>query len=511
MSHIARSSLLIAFFFGMSKITGFFRQIMIARQFGLSYEIDVFNAANNIPDLLSALISGGALGVALIPVLSEYLEKRNRQAAWHLFSRILNLAFIVTGLLALLVAGLAEPLVKWVIVPGFPPDQQALTAELMRLDLIAIMIFSISGLVMSGLQANQHFFFPAMAPVFYDIGQITGLVVFSPSEGYQIGAITLPALGLGIHGLVFGVILGALFHLLIQVPGLVKYKFEWQFGLGLKDPAIHKVLTLLGPRIATMFFIQVYFVARDNLASSMGEGSVTALNYGWFLMQVPETMIGTAIAIAILPTLSELMARGDLDSFRETLNRGIKVMLSLTIPTAALLAVAMEPLVFVLGFDEAGSRMVVLATRAYLLGLTGHALLEIAARSFYARQDARTPFFAAALTSIGFIILAITFSRQWDHTGIALANSAAFTAEALALFWLLNRKVPGLLKLDGALVRIVIGTGLGAGAVYGTLALLPLESWPDLYQVAAGLGALAIGGLVALPFLWRELKQVIRL
>ena len=176
MKHIARSSLIIAAFFGVDKMLGLLRQVFIARQFGLSYEIDVFNAASNIPDLLSALISGGALGVALIPVLSEYLARRNQPAAWELFSRIVNLAFLVTLGLAALIAVLAAPFVRYVIAPGFPAEQQALTVELMRLDLLAILIFSISGLAMAGLQANQHFILPAMAPGLYNLGQIFGII-----------------------------------------------------------------------------------------------------------------------------------------------------------------------------------------------------------------------------------------------------------------------------------------------------------------------------------------------
>ena len=177
MSHIARSSLIIAFFFGIDKVLAFVRQIFIARQFGLGVEIDAFNAANNIPDLLSALISGGALGLALLPVLSEYLTKSGRRETWDLFSRILNLAFLVTAALSILIALFARPIMQYVIAPGFSGPQQELAIELMRLDLVAILIFSISGLVMAGLQANQHFLLPAMAPAFYNIGQIFGVPV----------------------------------------------------------------------------------------------------------------------------------------------------------------------------------------------------------------------------------------------------------------------------------------------------------------------------------------------
>ena len=261
MSHLSKSALIIAVFFAVDKVLGFVRQVLVAREFGLTYEIDVFNAANNIPDLLSALISGGALGVALIPVLSEYLETRGRPGLWDLFSRILNLAFIVTAAISGLIIIFADPLVRYVITPGFPAEQQALTIELMRLDLIAIMIFSISGLVMAGLQANQHFLLPAMAPALYNIGQIFGIAVLAPSDGLTIGPITLPAFGLGIHGLVFGVILGAFLHLGIQIPGLIRYHFRWTPAINLRNPGVQQVLVLLGPRVLTMFFLQVFFIA----------------------------------------------------------------------------------------------------------------------------------------------------------------------------------------------------------------------------------------------------------
>lgn len=272
MKHFARSTLIIAIFFGLDKFLGLFRQILVARQFGLTYEIDVFNAANNIPDLLSALISGGALGVALIPVLAEFLETHGRAAAWDLFARILNLAFLVTGGIAILIAVFAEPLVRYIIAPGFPEAQLLLTVELMRLDLVAIIIFSISGLVMAGLQANQHFLLPALAPALYNLGQIFGVAILAPETGLEIGPLALPGFGFGIHGLVYGVILGALLHLGIQIPGLIFYRFRWAPRINLRDPGVRQVLLLLGPRVANMFFVYLFFIVRDNLALRVRRG-----------------------------------------------------------------------------------------------------------------------------------------------------------------------------------------------------------------------------------------------
>jgi len=507
MKHLARSTLIIAFFFGVDKILGFVRQTLVARQFSLSYELDVFNAANNIPDLLSALISGGALGVALIPVLSAYLEQKGKKDAWDLFSRILNLAFFATAGLSVILALAAPWLVDKIIVPGFPQEQKALTVELMRLDLIAITIFSISGMIMAGLQANQHFLLPALAPGLYNIGQIFGAVVLSPESGYQVGPVSLPAFGFGIHGLVYGVIIGALLHLIIQVPGLIKYQFRWIASIQLSDPGVKSVLTLMGPRVLTMFFIQLFFIVRDNLASGLGEGSVTALNIGWFIMQVPETLIGTAIAIALLPTISEIFARGDLEGFTKTVNLAIRVILALTIPIAVLLAIGIKPLVEIaFGFDEQGTQMVVTATRIYLLGLCGHSLLEIGSRSFYAQQNAKIPLYAAAINSLAYIIGATLLSRQLGFAGIALTNSIVFTLEALILLYLLAKKHHGIFAIKETLIRLIPAVLLPAGF----LLLLPIldSGLPEWLLSIAGM---ALGFMIALAIMYPEIRSLLRL
>lgn len=511
MSHISRSTLIIAVFFAVDKVFALARQVLIGR-FYSTVELDVFLAANNIPDLLSVLISGGALGVALIPVLSEFIEQRGRSAAWDLFTRILNLAFLVTGALAFLIAVFAQPIIDNWIAPGFSPEAKLLAAELMRLDLLAIMVFAISGLAMAGLQANQHFLLPAMAPVLYNLGQIFGILVFSPVEGLSFGPVTLPAFGLGVHGLVYGVILGSLFHLAIQVPGLLRFGFRWRPVLGLRSAGVHHVLELLGPRVLTMAFIQWFFLVRDNLASRLGEGAVTGLNYGWFMMQVPETLIGSALAIAILPTLAEHFVRGDLESFKDTLDRGIRTVLALTLPAAAVLAVGIRPVIDLIGLEPHVADLAVTATRVYLLGLAGHSLLEIASRSFYARQDARTPMLAALLNVVLlYTALAVWLSGLYGVGGIALANSVAFTAEAVMLFVLLQRRVPGYFRALPTFFRALLGAGIGAGVVWGANLLLETAGRGVLAALVTGGLALAAGSLAALPFIWKEIRQLVRI
>ena len=184
LSFLTRTSLLLFFLFGVDKALAFLRSVIVLRQFQLSALFDAFNSANNLPNLLYALISGGTLAMALIPVLSETLNTKGRRDLWNVFSRVANIFFLTAAGVAALIAIFARPIVESQIgiVPGFSASQQVLVTHLMQLNLIATLIFSLSGLVMSGLQANQHFLFPALAPIFYNVGQIFGAVVLAPDQ-----------------------------------------------------------------------------------------------------------------------------------------------------------------------------------------------------------------------------------------------------------------------------------------------------------------------------------------
>jgi len=498
LSFLARTSLIIAFFFFIDKVLAFVRVGIISRQYANSVELlDTFNAANNLPDVLFALISGGALAMAFIPLMSEYLTKQGRAAAWELFSRVANLAFVVTGSLAIIIAIFAEPIVnaRLGIAPGFSPEQRHLLAELMRLNLIGTVIFSISGLVMAGLQTNQQFILPALAPIMYNVGQIFGAVFLVPR--------------FGIYGLVYGVILGAAMHLLIQVPGLFMYQFKWTPALDLHNTGLIEALNLLGPRLLTMFGIQLIVIARDNLASRLYQtGAVTSLTYGWMIMQVPETLLGTAIATAMLPTLAEFAARQDWSSFRITVERALRVLIALTIPVAAVMAAGINPLVrVVFGFDSTTTALITWTTRAYLITLTGYTIQEIAARAFYARKEPMYPLYAVLIRIGVFLLIGIagvTFLRGIGAPIIAFAE-IALLVEAIVMFGWLSRKMNEPLRVWSAVVKGILAALIGGLTAYVLAVYLPGSA------VLTALIGMVIGGLVALPIIWSEIKLLVNL
>lgn len=496
LSFLARTSFLIAFFFLIDKVLAFVRVGIVSRiytdEVGL---LDVFNSANNVPDVLFALISGGALAMAFIPLMSDYLTTKSREAAWDLFSRVANLAFLVTGSIAVLVFIFARQLVDNVIVPGFTLEQRILVAELMRLNLVSTIIFSISGLVMASLQANQHFLLPALAPTMYNIGQIAGALIFVPI--------------FGIYGLVYGVILGAALHLAVQIPALFRYGFKWTPALDLKNTGLIEALKLMGPRLLTMGGIQAIVIIRDYFASHLGQdGAVTSLAYGWMIMQVPETLLGTAIATAMLPTLAELATREKWHDFRLAIERALRVLIALTIPVAAVLAAGINPLVrAAFGFDAETSSLITWTTRAYLLTLTGFCIQEIAGRSFYARKEPLYPLYAVILRLIMFIgigYLGITYFKHIGSPIIAFAE-IALLIESIILFGWLSNKMHEPIVVWGAVGRGFVAALIGGVTAY-TLALYV----PGSAVLTALLGML-IGGLICIPIIWSEVKLLLKL
>lgn len=496
LSNLTRNSLIIASLFFLDKAFAFVRTGIISRQYSDDVHLlDTFNAANNLPDVLFALISGGALAMAFIPLLTEYLTLKDRAAAWDLFSRVANVAFLVTASFAIVISIFAEPIARLGIAPGFTEEQLHLLAQLMRLNLIATVIFSVSGLVAASLQANQHFVLPALAPTMYNVGQILGAIYLVPEYG--------------IRGLVYGVIIGAVLHLLIQLPGLIKFGFRWTPSLDIRHTGLIEALKLMAPRLLTMGGIQFIVLARDNLASRLDQvGAVSALTYGWMIMQVPETILGTALATAMLPTLAEYAARADWVGFRSTIERALRVLISLTIPIAAVLSAGIHPLVRgIFGFDEPTTVLLTWTTRVYLLTLTGFTIHEVAARSFYARKEPLFPLYAVLLRIVMFLgigVVGLAFFKPIGAPIIAFAE-ISLLIEAIILFGWLSKRTHQPIQVGGAVWKGLIAAVIGGVVTYLIALYLPGGA------IVTALIGMTIGGLIALVLVWSDAKLLFKL
>jgi putative peptidoglycan lipid II flippase len=250
------------------------------------------------------------------------------------------------------------------------------------------------------------------------------------------------------------------------------------------------------------------FLIRDNLASRLEAGAVSSLTYGWMLQQVPETLIATAIGTAMLPALSELAAKEDLAGFQQTIARSVRVLAGVTLPIAIVMGIGLGPLVSaVFGSGVKDTQVLMWVTRGFLAGLVGHSLMEVAVRSFYARQDARTPLIAALANVAAYVLLGSLLYRPLGAAGISLTDAICFSGQAVALLYLMGRKLKVSFYPGGVLARAALG-----GCV-GGLAVWLVQSWSIMQSrplVGAVVG-MSVGGLLILPFIWKELKLLAKL
>lgn len=495
---IAGAAALVMLFFVLSRLTGLARDMVIAAQFDLSATLDAYQAAFRIPDLLFEVVAGGALGSAFIPTFAGFLARGEQAQGWLLFSRILNWVTLILLLLAGIAALFALPLVQWVIGPEFPPDQQQLTAELMRWLLVGTVVYGASGLIMGALNAFHHFLLPAAAPVIRNLAIILGAWLLAPR--------------MGVYGLVVGAVVGSLGHLLVQIPGLYFFRFTYRPSLAWRDAGVQEVARLMGPRVLGLFFVHLNFIVNTALASGLAAGSLSALTYSWRLMLLPLGIFAQALGVAAFPTFAAQVAAGRPELMRASFGQILRTILFLTLPAAVGLIVLGEPLVQVLyqrgEFTVQSTRAVAYGLQFYAVGLVAHAAVEIIVRAFYALHDTLTPVVIGVGAMILNILLSLWWIRYWGYGGLALANSVATTLEMAGLLWVLRRSLGGLdlATLAPAFARSVLASLLMGGALWvsvgGVLAAqtdtafsgLALVGWMAFAVLVYGGSHLLLGG-----------------
>ncbi len=485
--------------FVLSNLVGLVRQILVSRAFGTDTSLDAFYAAATLPDLLFNLMAGGALASAFIPTFTGFLSKENRAGAWQLASSVMNLSGLAlaffSGLAILFAPQLVEHIL-FVLKPDLDPALKTLTTNLLRIILIAPTIFGISGLCMAILNTHQKFLLPALAPVFNWIGWIIGIVFLVPK--------------IGIYGLAWGYVLGALLHLAIQIPSLLKLAGQRYFPtLGWGDPAVREVARLMAPRLVGVMAVQINFVINAIIAASLSEGSLSAINVARMVMTMPLFVIAQSIATAALPTFAMQVSRGEINGMRSSLAATLRGIFLLSIPSTVGLILLRQPLVALLfqrgAFDANSTEMVSWALMWYTAGLVGHSVVEILSRAFYALHDTKTPVVVGTLAMGLNVVFSFVFASWFEKIGwlplggLALANSFATALEAVTLFVVMRRRLNGIEGFN--LLR-----GFGAAGLAALGMAISLLVWIQTTERMSGwviaLGGVALGGFVYTLSVW---------
>ena len=400
----------------VTKLLGFIKIRILASRFGVSIELDTFYAANTIPDALFQAITAGTFSSSIIPLLSKNQEKGKKEFALAL-NRLLVFFAISFGVIALLLV-LFAPQISNLYLIYFKNgtevlyDAQLLTKMTRHLAFVPL-ILSISSLVSASLQVKKMFIVSSLSYPLYTIGIIIGSMFFSKYTNPEI------------MGLVYGTLLGALLHLLVQLPGLFSIPHRLRLVKKVLNRDIKYVFNQSLPRMLGLFTEYLSRLSATQicigLAQSLpgAQGSLSAFQYALQLYLLPATVLGQSVASAAFPQFTELVNVGKFDEFKNVLRKSMDLVILGTVPVAACVLILRFNLVRVFLSTGATDWRAVLMISWVFAMLSGaiilQSLLMIVLRAYYSLDDTLNPFFASIIGTVSSLVLNIVLTNFFSH------------------------------------------------------------------------------------------------
>lgn len=481
---IAAATLVMAIATSLSRVAGLIRDMVVARYFGAGFATDAFFMAFTIPNLLRRFFGEGSLTAAFVPTFSEIFHQRGEEEAQQLANRCVTL--LLLAMLVIVTLGIVcSPWIVQGIGYGFGQveGKLLLTDQLNRLMFPYIGLVSILALVTGILNVRGHFFLPSLSPLFLNLAMI-------------VSALTMGALfQQPIFALAVGVVIGGVLQLLLQFPALLKYRIRLRLDFRfLHDLQLRRIVSLMLPGIAGVAIYQINVIVIRLLASFLPEGSVSYLYYGQRLFEFPQGIFIVSLAQAALPLMSKQVAEKDHQGMRESLHFALSLITLFTLPAIVGLILCATPVysLFFLGgeFDPEAMRNTASTLICYAPGLLFVGYSRIAAQTFYAMKDTRTPVMVSFWTLLINLFCGLVLMQYFLHLGLAIALTVSTLFNAGLLLWLLRKKVGPVFRRSfiAPLLKMLIACLLMGGVVS---LILPLADWQQTGNVLFRGGVLA--------------------
>jgi len=475
-SGVARSAGLISLATLTSRLLGVIRETVLAFYFGASasMQMDAFNVAFRLPNLLRDLFAEGAMTSAFVPAFTRTLVTGGREQAWRLGNLVLNALLLVTGVAVLLGIAAAAPITS-LVAPEFAavPGKLELTADLSRVMLPFAALVAAAVAMMGMLHSLHRFFVPALSPAMFNVATILAAVALVP---------IMPHVGQApIMAIAVGTLIGGLGQIAVQWPILRREGFRYRPIVGFRDPELRQILRMMVPGTLGVAAVNINVLVNTYLATGQEQGAVSWLGYAYRVMYLPLGLFGISVATATLPVISRHAAGGDLAAIRHTVSGALRLMLTLNVPATVGLVVLADPIVAMLYerglFSSADTAATAAALMCYAPGLIGYSAVKIASPTFYALQDSRTPVVVSTLAVVVNLVINLWLVDTMGFIGLALGTAVAGMVNAGVLLWLLRRRLGGLegRRLATGFVKIAVASGfMGAvaAAVSGWLGQL---------------------------------------
>lgn len=449
----------------VGQLLGFMRYKLINANFPAlgPQSTDAFFAAFKIPDFFFFTLAAGALGVAFMPILAEKMEQGNKKLVWELSNSLLNLMAVLMAVVGVIILVFAKPILQHVVAPDLPAEQLNNAVTIMRLVAFNPMLFAVSGILTSVQQTYGRFFFYAVAPIGYNLAIIVSIFVFRNN--------------MGLVGLGFGAMLGAVLQLLIVLFGLPGISFRWKPKIMWRSKDFRLILKQLPPRSIDQGMDSLNSIVETNLATRIGLGNITYYENAYILSTTPVLLIGTAIATAAFPRLNERLAQGRKDLFRKDFLQILRAMIWIAMPVSIVCYFArgyFARLIFTSSAPQIALIFGFLAGAIFF-----RTLYAIISRWFYAQKDTVTPLLVSVFSIALNVFLAVTLSRPsaYGIAGLAMAQSIVATVEVIILFSIMLYRDPKLfdIRFWGGVLKITSVTGFSVLAAFVMISLLPLN------------------------------------
>ncbi len=486
---IGGAALIIAFSGILSRLLGFVRDRMLASTFGAGDALDAYYAAFRIPDLFYGLLIAGALSAAFVPLFTE-LQEEDEKGSWRLTNGLLQAIISVLGGLSILGIIFTPALIS-LLVPGFTASQQDLTVTLTRIMLLSPVLLGLSAVFSGVLVSLKRFVAYSLAPVFYNLGIIFGVLFLVPKYG--------------IHGVAWGVVIGAFLHMIVQYPAFISagYKRTQESFFFWRDKRLRSVIQLMIPRSLSMGITQISLFVVTIFASTLSAGSLAAFNFANNIQSVPLGIFGVAFSLAAFPVLSAYAAKKKHQDFFYSVINTAKRILFFVIPLSiAMILFRAQFVRIILGsgaFDWEDTIMTFEILQYFALSLFAQCLIPLFARSFFALKNTKTPLYIALFSEAVHIIALVLLLPYFDEQALALSFSIGTIVNFILLYGALRNQATFWKDKDfffpiGKMMIAALIAGIVAQISKSVFALTTdeLDTFVEVFlQLAAGL---LIGG-----------------
>ncbi len=448
---LIKSTIIVVIVSLLSRVIGFLRDMLIGYKFGAGMYTDAYNVAVTIPETIFTLV-GLSISTAFLPMLSKIRNEKNENEMYLFANKIVNILFVCSLVLFLLGSIFSKNIVNFLTnngaQGGFSEETYLLAVKLTKITLINLIFLTLNACFAAMLQVNEDFIIPSILGLFFNIPMIIYLVLFNDYN---------------IIGLTISNVIGNLFRVLVQIPSLIHHNYHYKFIMDFRDKYLKDIIIIILPVLVGAGANSLNMVADMKIASSLNEGSISALNYAQKIITLVNSSLTAAISSVSYPMMANFLNRNEIDKFIDILKKSVTYLAVILVPVSVGMIVFGRYIINTIyvynngKFDDVAVNLTTLALCGYSCGIFFTGMRDILNSAFFSMGKTKITAINGIIGVVINVALNILLSRILGIQGIALASSLAMFITAVLLFKSVlklqhNLKMKGILRKIGIIL-----------------------------------------------------------